>query len=153
MNTAWNRWCRNLPSGIALSLYDNCITPIIITDITGKCNVRIQNPFTCTTSSAAYTSLHVANCRRATPTNCMSRVGSKVNKTSVRGIHCEYVHLVNYYCFSAFKKIGPFSFLYYTSPVLVAHSPWSWILSLKCGHDIASFPGLPRFLFFGLRSV
>ena len=51
MNTAWNRWCRNLPSGTALSLYDNRITPIIITDITGRCNVRIQNPYTCTTSS------------------------------------------------------------------------------------------------------
>ena len=25
MNTAWNRWCRNLPSGTALSLYDNHI--------------------------------------------------------------------------------------------------------------------------------
>ena len=51
MNTAWNRWCRNLPSGTALSLYDNRITPIIITDITGRRNVRIQNPYTCTTSS------------------------------------------------------------------------------------------------------
>ena len=51
MNTAWNRWCRNLPSGTALSLYDNCITPFIITDITGRRNVRIQNPYTCTTSS------------------------------------------------------------------------------------------------------
>ena len=30
-------------------LYDNRIIPIIITDITGKCNVRIQNPYTCTT--------------------------------------------------------------------------------------------------------
>ena len=52
MNTAWNRWCRNLPSGTALSLYDNRITTIIITDITGRRNVRIQNPYTCTTSSA-----------------------------------------------------------------------------------------------------
>ena len=51
MNTAWNRWCRNLPSGTALTLYDNRITPIIITDITGRRNVRIQNPYTCTTSS------------------------------------------------------------------------------------------------------
>ena len=51
MNTAWNRWCRNLPSGTALSLYDNRITPIIITDITGRRNVRIQNSYTCTTSS------------------------------------------------------------------------------------------------------
>ena len=51
MNTAWNRWCRNLPSGTALSLYDNRITPIIITDITGRRNVSIQNPYTCTTSS------------------------------------------------------------------------------------------------------
>ena len=51
MNTAWNRWCRNLPSGTALSLYDNRITPIIITDITGRRNVRIQNPYTSTTSS------------------------------------------------------------------------------------------------------
>ena len=51
MNTAWNRWCRNLPSGTALSLYENRITPIIITDITGRRNVRIQNPYTCTTSS------------------------------------------------------------------------------------------------------
>ena len=32
MNTAWNRWLRNLSSGTALSLYDNRITPIIITD-------------------------------------------------------------------------------------------------------------------------
>ena len=48
MNTAWNRWCRNLPSGTALLLYDNRITPIIISDITGRCNVRIQNPYTCT---------------------------------------------------------------------------------------------------------
>ena len=40
MNTAWNRWCRNLPSSTALSLYENRITPIIITDITGKRNVR-----------------------------------------------------------------------------------------------------------------
>ena len=32
MNTAGNRWCRNLPAGTALSLYDNRITPIIITD-------------------------------------------------------------------------------------------------------------------------
>ena len=52
MNIAWNRWCRNLPSGTPLSLYDNRIIPIIITDITGRCNVRIQNPYTCTTSSA-----------------------------------------------------------------------------------------------------
>ena len=51
MNTAWNRWCRNLPSSTALSLYENRITPIIITDITGRRNVRIQNPYTCTTSS------------------------------------------------------------------------------------------------------
>ena len=51
MNTAWNRWCRNLPSGTALSLYDNRITPFMITDITGRRNVRIQNPYTCTTSS------------------------------------------------------------------------------------------------------
>ena len=56
MNTAWNRWCRNLPSGTALSLYDNRITPIIITDITGRCNVRIQNPYTCTTSSGTTSS-------------------------------------------------------------------------------------------------
>ena len=57
MNTAWNRWCRNLLSGTALSLYDNHITPIIMTDITGRRNVRIQNPYTCTTSSdtVAYT--------------------------------------------------------------------------------------------------
>ena len=34
MNTAWNRWCQNLPSGIDRLLYDNHITPIIITDIT-----------------------------------------------------------------------------------------------------------------------
>ena len=52
MNTAWNKWCRNLPSGTALSLYENRITPIIIADITGRRNVRIQNPYTCTTSSA-----------------------------------------------------------------------------------------------------
>ena len=52
MNTAWNKWCRNLPSSTALSLYENRITPIIITDITGRRNVRIQNPYTCTTSSA-----------------------------------------------------------------------------------------------------
>ena len=32
-------------------VYDNRITPIIITDITGRRNVRIQNPYTCTTSS------------------------------------------------------------------------------------------------------
>ena len=51
MNTAWNRWCRNLPSGTALSLYDNRITLIIITDITGRRNVRIQNPYTCTTTN------------------------------------------------------------------------------------------------------
>ena len=53
MNTAWNRRCRNLPSGTALSLYDNRITPIIITDITRRCNVRIQNPYTCTTLSSS----------------------------------------------------------------------------------------------------
>ena len=35
----------------ALSLCDSRITPIIITDITGRCNVRIQIPYTCTTSS------------------------------------------------------------------------------------------------------
>ena len=29
MNTAWNRRCRNLPSGTALSLYEDRITPII----------------------------------------------------------------------------------------------------------------------------
>ena len=50
-NTAWNRRCRSLLSGTALSLYDNRITPIIITDITGRRNVRIQNPYTCTTCS------------------------------------------------------------------------------------------------------
>ena len=53
-NTAWNRRCRTLPSGTALSLYDNRITPIIITDITGRRNVRIQNPYTCTTSSESH---------------------------------------------------------------------------------------------------
>ena len=42
MNTAWNRWCQTLPSGTTFSLYDNCITRIIIMDITGRCNVRIQ---------------------------------------------------------------------------------------------------------------
>ena len=51
MNTAWNRWCWNLPSGTALSLYGNRITPIIITDITERRNVRIQNLYTCTTPS------------------------------------------------------------------------------------------------------
>ena len=51
MNTAWNRWCQNLPSGTVLSLYDNRITLIIITDIPGRCNVHIQNPYICTTSS------------------------------------------------------------------------------------------------------
>ena len=74
MNTAWNRWCRNLPSqsvlrpavncmhgsnhigfGVwqctALSLYDNRITPIVIMDIIGRCNVCVKNPYTCTTSS------------------------------------------------------------------------------------------------------
>ena len=43
MNTAWNRWCRNCTttaSGTAISSY-NRITPIIITDITGRCNARI----------------------------------------------------------------------------------------------------------------
>ena len=50
-HTAWNRWCPNLHSDTALSLYDSRITPIIITDITGRCNVRIQIPYTCTTSS------------------------------------------------------------------------------------------------------
>ena len=34
-----------------LLLYDSHITPIIITDITGRCNVRIQILYTCTTSS------------------------------------------------------------------------------------------------------
>ena len=53
MNTAWNRWCRNLPSSTAFLLYENRITPIIITDITGRRNVRIQNPYTCTTSSGS----------------------------------------------------------------------------------------------------
>ena len=54
MNIAWNRCCRNLPSATALSLYDNRITQVIITDITGRRNVRIQNPYTCTTSSDGF---------------------------------------------------------------------------------------------------
>ena len=41
MNTAWKVWCRNLPSGTALSLCDNRITPIIITHITGRCDVYV----------------------------------------------------------------------------------------------------------------
>ena len=43
---------------LSLSLYENRITPIIITDITGRRNIRIQNPYTCTTSSGGYGFAH-----------------------------------------------------------------------------------------------
>ena len=103
MNTAWNRWCRNLPSSRALSLYENRITPVIITDITGRRNVRIQNPYTCTTSSDTSPSTEVT-CRNKL------RQSFDINKEQwkrdarlefkillvgmvVPGIHMQYMHV------------------------------------------------------------
>ena len=70
MNTAWNRWGRNLLTGTALSLYDNRTTPIIIMDITRR---HIQNPFTCTTSSAPF---HHDSTITAIPTKIQTCINS-----------------------------------------------------------------------------
>ena len=78
MNTAWNRWCRNLPSGTALSLYDNRIIPIIITDITGRRNVRVQNPYTCTTSSG-FTQVEVGHAVYEKVSDVVDRVSKVIS--------------------------------------------------------------------------
>ena len=43
IHTPWRIGRSQMVLCTALLLYDNCITPVIITDITGRRNVRIQN--------------------------------------------------------------------------------------------------------------